>query len=139
MQNAAASNILQRNDNQLNNDLAQYAQNYRASTMMTFDKFGNSGDILVLNKFTGFDVIDMKIKYFGIYEEGLSETKVIHVILCPKRIGSIETLKRYEQVYIDIDPETYFRTVICIGLLKEDVEYIKFLIGEELFNTLINN
>lgn len=96
-------------------------------------------DILVLNKFTGFDIIDKKIKYFGIYEEGLNETKVIHVILCPKRIRSIETLKRYEHIYIDIDPETYFRTVICIGLLKEDVEYIKFLIGEELFNTLINN
>lgn len=94
-------------------------------------------DILVLNKFTGFDIIDKKIKYFGIYEEGLSETKVIHVILCPKRIGSIETLKLYEHVYIDIDPETLFRTLICIGLLKEDVEYIKFLIGEDLFNTLI--
>lgn len=96
-------------------------------------------DILVLNKFTGFDVIDKKIKYFGIYEESLRESTVIHVTLHPEQIRSIETLKLYEHIYIDIDPETYFRTVICIGLLKEDVEYIKFLIGEELFNTLINN
>lgn len=96
-------------------------------------------DILVLNKFTGFDIIDKKIKYFGIYEEGLRESTVIHVTLRPEQIRSIEVLKLYKRVYIDIDPETYFRTVICIGLLKEDVEYIKFLIGEELFNTLINN
>lgn len=96
-------------------------------------------DILVLNKFTGFDIIDKKIKYFGIYEEGLRESTVIHVTLYPEQIGSIEALKLYKRIYIDIDPETYFRTVICIGLLKEDVEYIKFLIGEDLFNTLINN
>lgn len=96
-------------------------------------------DILVLNKFTGFDIIDKKIKYFGIYEESLSESMVIHVTLRPKQIKSIEVLKLYERIYIDIDPETYFRTLICIGLLKEDVEYIKFLIGEDLFNTLINN
>lgn len=96
-------------------------------------------DILVVNKFTGFDIIDKKIKYFGIYDEGLSESTVVHVILRPEQIKSIDALKLYKCVYIDIDPETYFRTVICIGLLKEDVEYIKFLIGEELFNTLINN
>lgn len=96
-------------------------------------------DILVLNKFTGFDVIDKKIKYFGTYESGLSESTVIHVILHPEQIGSIEALKLHKHIYLDIDPETYFRTLICIGLLKEDVEYIKFLIGEELFNTLINN
>ena len=96
-------------------------------------------DILVLNKFTGFDIIDKKIKYFGIYEENLSETTIIHVTLRPEQIRSIEVLKLYKRVYIDIDPETFFRTVICIGLLKEDVEYIKFLIGEDLFNTLINN
>lgn len=96
-------------------------------------------DILVLNKFTGFDVIDKKIKYFGTYESGLSESTVIHVTLHPEQIGSIEALKLYKRIYIDIDPETYFRTLICIGLLEEDVEYIKFLIGEELFNTLINN
>lgn len=96
-------------------------------------------DILVLNKFTGFDIIDKKIKYFGIYNAGLSESTIIHVILRPEQIGSIEALKLYKRVYIDIDPETYFRTLICIGLLKEDVEYITFLIGEDLFNTLINN
>lgn len=96
-------------------------------------------DILVLNKFTGFDVIDKKIKYFGTYESGLSESTVIHVTLHPEQIGSIEALKLYKRIYIDIDPETYFRTLICIGLLEEDVEYIKFLIGEDLFNTLINN
>lgn len=96
-------------------------------------------DILVLNKFTGFDVIDKKIKYFGTSESGLSESTVIHVTLHPEQIGSIEALKLYKRIYIDIDPETYFRTLICIGLLEEDVEYIKFLIGEELFNTLINN
>lgn len=96
-------------------------------------------DILVLNKFTGFDVIDKKIKYFGTYESGLSESTVIHVTLHPEQIGSIEALKLYRRIYIDIDPESYYRTLICIGLLKEDVEYIKFLIGEELFNTLINN
>lgn len=96
-------------------------------------------DILVVNKFTGFDIIDKKIKYFGIYEESSSESRVIHVTLCPEQIESIETLKRYKYIYLDIDPETYFRTLICIGLLKEDVEYIKFLIGEDLFNTLINN
>lgn len=96
-------------------------------------------DILVLNKFTGFDVIDKKIKYFGTSESGLSESTVIHVTLHPEQIGSIEALKLYRRIYIDIDPETYFRTLICIGLLEEDVEYIKFLIGEELFNTLINN
>ena len=96
-------------------------------------------DILVLNKFTGFDIIDKKIKYFGIYEESLRESTVIHVILRSEQIKSIEVLKRYEHIYIDIDPETYFRTIICIGLLEEDVEYIKFLIGEDLFNTLINN
>lgn len=96
-------------------------------------------DILVLNKFTGFDIIDKKIKYFSIYEEGLMESTVIHVTLRPEQIKSIEVLKLYKHIYIDIDPETYFRTVICIGLLEEDVEYIKFLIGEELFNTLINN
>lgn len=94
-------------------------------------------DILVLNKFTGFDVIDKKIKYFGTYESGLSESTVIHVTLHPEQIGSIEALKLYKRIYIDIDPETYFRTLICIGLLEEDVEYIKFLIGEDLFNTLI--
>lgn len=94
-------------------------------------------DILVLNKFTGFDIIDKKIKYFGISESGLSKSMVIHVTLCPEQIKSIEILKLYEHIYIDIDPEKYFRTVICIGLLKEDVEYIKFLIGEDLFNTLI--
>jgi hypothetical protein len=96
-------------------------------------------DILVLNKFTGFDIIDKKIKYFGIYKKDRSESTIIHAILHPEQIGSIEALKLYKRIYIDIDPETYFRTVICIGLLKEDVEYIKFLIGEELFNTLINN
>lgn len=96
-------------------------------------------DILVLNKFTGFDVIDKKIKYFGTSESGLSESTIIHVTLHPEQIGSIEALKLYKRIYIDIDPETYFRTLICIGLLEEDVEYIKFLIGEELFNTLINN
>lgn len=96
-------------------------------------------DILVLNKFTGFDVIDKKIKYFGTSESGLSESIVIHVTLHPEQIRSIEALKLYKRIYIDIDPETYFRTLICIGLLEEDVEYIKFLIGEELFNTLINN
>ena len=94
-------------------------------------------DILVLNKFTGFDVIDKKIKYFGTYESGLSESTVIHVTLHPEQVGSIEALKLYKRIYINIDPETYLRTVICIGLLKEDVEYIKFLIGEDLFNTLI--
>lgn len=96
-------------------------------------------DILVLNKFTGFDVIDKKIKYFGIYEESLRESTVIHVTRCPEQVGSIEALKLYKRIYVDIDPETYFRIVICIGLLEEDVEYIKFLIGEDLFNTLINN
>lgn len=96
-------------------------------------------DILVLNKFTGFDIIDKKIKYFGISKSGLSESIVIHVTLHLEQIGSIEALKLYKHIYIDIDPEIYYRTVICIGLLKEDVEYIKFLIGEELFNTLINN
>lgn len=96
-------------------------------------------DILVLNKFTGFDIIDKKIKYFGISKSGLSESMVIHVTLYPEQIGSIEALKLYKRIYIDIDPEIYYRTLICIGLLKEDVEYIKFLIGEELFNTLINN
>jgi hypothetical protein len=100
---------------------------------------GSNIDILVLNKFTGFDVIDKKIKYFGTYESGLSESTVIHVTLHPEQIGSIEALKLYRRIYIDIDPEIYYRTLICIGLLKEDVEYIKFLIGEELFNTLINN
>lgn len=94
-------------------------------------------DILVLNKFTGFDVIDKKIKYFGISKSGLSESMVIHVTLCPEQIGSIEALKLYKRIYIDIDPEIYYRTLICVGLLKEDVEYIKFLIGEDLFNTLI--
>lgn len=96
-------------------------------------------DILVLNKFTGFDIIDRKIKYFGIYTDGLRESTVIHVTRCPEQVGSIEALKLYKRIYVDIDPETYFRTLICIGLLKEDVEYIKFLIGEDLFNTLINN
>lgn len=96
-------------------------------------------DILVLNKFTGFDIIDKKIKYFGIYTDGLRESTVIHVTRCPEQVGSIEALKLYKRIYVDIDPETYFRTLICIGLLKEDVEYITFLIGEELFNTLINN
>ena len=94
-------------------------------------------DILVLNKFTGFDVIDKKIKYFGIYDDRASESTVIHVTLCPEQIKSIEILKLYEHIYLDIDPGTYFRTVIYIGLLEEDVEYIKFLIGEDLFNTLI--
>lgn len=94
-------------------------------------------DILVLNKFTGFDIIDKKIKYFGRYEGGLIESTVIHVMLHLEQIGSIEELKRHEHIYLDIDPEKYCRTLICIGLLKEDVEYIKFLIGEELFNTLI--
>lgn len=101
--------------------------------------FKGNVDILVLNKFTGFDVIDKKIKYFGTSESGLSESTVIHVTLHPEQIGSIEALKLYRRIYIDIDPETYFRTLICIGLLEEDVEYIKFLIGEDLFNTLINN
>ena len=96
-------------------------------------------DILVLNKFTGFDIIDKKIKYFGIYTDGLRESTVIHVTRCPEQIKSIEVLKLYKRIYVDIDTETYFRTLICIGLLEEDVEYIKFLIGEELFNTLINN
>ena len=94
-------------------------------------------DILVLNKFTGFDIIDKKIKYFGRYEEGLIESTIIHAMLYLEQIESIEALKLYRRIYIDIDPDKYFRTVICIGLLKEDVEYIKFLIGEELFNTLI--
>ena len=95
------------------------------------------GDILVLNKFTGFDVIDKKIKYFGTYDLGLAETTVLHVIQKPKKIKSIEAMKLYENIYIDIDPEKVFNTLICIGLLEEDVEYIKFLIGEDLFNTLI--
>lgn len=101
--------------------------------------FKGNVDILVLNKFTGFDVIDKKIKYFGTCESSLRESTVIHVTLHPEQIGSIEALKLHKRIYIDIDPETYFRTLICIGLLEEDVEYIKFLIGEELFNTLINN
>lgn len=96
-------------------------------------------DILVLNKFTGFDIIDKKIKYFGIYTDGLRESTVIHVTRCPEQVGSIEALKLYKRIYVDIDPEQFYRTIICIGLLEEDVEYIKFLIGEELFNTLINN
>ena len=96
-------------------------------------------DILVLNKFTGFDIIDKKIKYFGIYTDGLRESTVIHVTRCPEQVGSIEALKLYKRIYVDIDPEQFYKTIICIGLLEEDVEYIKFLIGEDLFNTLINN
>ena len=96
-------------------------------------------DILVLNKFTGFDVIDKKIKYFGINTGGLSlsESTVIHVICGPEQVGSIEALKLYKRIYIDINSEKFYNTIICIGLLEEDVEYIKFLIGEDLFNTLI--
>ena len=47
VQNTATRNILQTDDYQLNNNLAENAQDYRALGMMAFDKLGNSRNVLL--------------------------------------------------------------------------------------------
>ena len=46
VQNTATRNILQTDDYQLNNNLAENAQDYRALGMMAFDKLGDSRNVL---------------------------------------------------------------------------------------------
>ena len=46
VQNTAARNVLQTDNYQLNNNLAENAQNYRALGMMAFNKLGDSRNVL---------------------------------------------------------------------------------------------
>ena len=46
VQNAAARNVLQRNNNQLNDNLAEYAQHNGFHVVVAFNKFRNGSNVL---------------------------------------------------------------------------------------------